>query len=383
MQPDREGGRAFIHSQPHRFSRYTGLMPQRPYRIHAFLTACIVATAWTVPAFAEPDATVEQSPSAEAPVQHPVTPEVEASVLRPRFKVGQRAVIGLTNRASRRGTSLQRTIDVEVIEQAEGATVLRWHERPIDHPRLLELSPGLRDAIRAPVPYLDIIFTDNVGVTGIRNWQAAFDGYNDYLLSCDLQAPTFDGKAVDPAPLIAKREELRSTPRDAAEAWLLKEVRGYFRGAFRPVRPGQKVEIEEQLPFELDEDAVATIPFLLTVSLDTPIGNPPKEYRCRITSRFHPEKSREPLRDVLFKLASDRPEFQGVKEDELRDALSKATATMTGDTTAEWILDVERGWPSAASETTEFQKRFKQLEWKLISLTDEPPAKQEPAQAPE
>lgn len=325
--------------------------------------ACIAIASWAPVAPAEPTSEAFQASEPDA-----LTLE---TVLWPEFQVGQHAVIKQTLRESKRGNQLvTNLVDVEIIEKINDTFVIRWQIRPFDIPE--GADPATRAALESPLPPIEILFEEGVGVVGVRHWKDTREKFLALAMKLGLATPEADGTPTDPEKMANIIDMMRRTmmnTREAAEAILLKRIRGYFDGAYHPVPPGERHEEEGQIPWPLAKPGQpVTVPIIQSISVEQQ-SEPATHYTCTIQMRIDRGRASDVLREFVTTLVPEMADPQ-TSTDEDRAQFERLLNEMSIERTLTWTLDLSIGWPSAVSSTSKIRLlddvQIEESTWTLI-----------------
>lgn len=297
------------------------------------------------PAAAPDRVAPEVAPQAAAPEGDPAPAR---SVLWPDFQVGQHVVLEMTYLdTSKFAKPIFATINVEVIDKTDDVFTIRWT------PSNTRLPRGFPSPAMAPYicvwngtagPTLDILIQEDLGVIGLANWEAARDQAVADATNALVGLKGSDGVEITPEMAAENVQALRDTilaNKDATEATLLRNVRGYFDGAYHEVAPGEVVTEDLELPWPFGDEEGLYLPATRTTRVEEPAAGP------------------TPIYVLHIEIAPDRERFKALVNSLTETVAAKlkgpelaARAESAVSIKVRWQLDMSKGWTTRASSNT-------------------------------
>lgn len=327
--------------------------PPTVRRVPALLAMCAWCGMFTIAPISLAQPVETNSTEAVAPAAPDAAAEGDSaaparSVLWPDFQVGQRVVLEMSYvDTSKFSKPILATINVEVIDKIDDVFTIRWTPSNTRIPRDL---PNRAMAHFMCVwngtagPSLDILIQENVGVIGLANWEAARDHAVAEAKKSIIGLKGTDGVEITPEMADTTVGPIRDAilaNKDAAESSLLRNVRGYFDGAYHEILPGETVSEDLELPWPFGDEEGLYLPATRTMHVTEATSNPAPTYDLRI--EITPDRERfKALVNSLAERLDDR-----LKEPEVLDRAESAV-----NIKIRWQFDTAKGWPTRASSTS-------------------------------
>lgn len=315
-------------------------MHKIPGRVLAL--SAMLAFAGLFPAIAQSEAS--------APAATTVPAEAAArSVLWPDFQVGQHVVLEMSYLDTAKAPKpTLATIDLDVIDKTDDVFTIRWKTSNARIPAALSGSPAAKFESLwngTSGPTLEVLIQEDVGIIGLKNWEAA----RDEMLAASKRTltglPDETGSPASPEYIDAIVESLRKavlSSQDAVESTLLKNVRGYFDGSYHEVAPGTSTTEDLDLPWPFGDDAEALVlPMTRATAVASVATDPAPVYELTMTMSVDSERFKELMQKFREEMA-----------DNLKNQNTDELAQSDIEIKLRWRLDTAKGWPTRASSST-------------------------------
>lgn len=292
---------------------------------------------------AAPDVAPEAAPEGD--------PAPARSVLWPDFQVGQHLVLMMSYLDTKKSDKpVIATVTIDVIDKIDDTFIIRWKSSDARIPkdfRPMAMAPFLTIWDGLTGPTLEILVQEDVGVLGLRNWEAARDEALAESRAAMLKVRESDGTPTAPEKvdaILASFTQAALPNRDAVDVTLLKNVRVYFDGSYHSVAPGETSTEDLEIAWPFGGDENLALPMSRTTTLTTIATDPAPIYELLINLKPDDARFKELMKAFTDKMA-----------DNLKSAQLDRLANSTIEYKVRWRLDTAKGWPTRVSSTTRLQ----------------------------